>query len=59
VHEQIFEDFRQYLDRECGLASVTIKGVSMRARQRLLRALVTDIIADVRPLESPGFFERR
>jgi hypothetical protein len=23
-HEQIFEDFRQYLDRECGLAAVTI-----------------------------------
>lgn len=23
-HEQIFEDFGQYLDRECGLASVTI-----------------------------------
>jgi site-specific recombinase XerD len=59
-HEQIFEDFRQYLDRECGLAPATIIH-HLPVVRRFLRETRVDGLGDFATLsraDVTGYVER-
>jgi site-specific recombinase XerD len=59
-HEQIFEDFRQYLDRECGLAPVTIIH-HLPVVRRFLRETRVGGVSDfvkLSPADVTGYVER-
>jgi hypothetical protein len=59
-HEQIFENFGKYLDRECGLAPVTIIR-HLPVVRRFLRETLVDGLGDfvkLRPADVIGYVER-
>lgn len=60
LHEQIFEGFRQYLDRECGLAPITIIRhlPVIRRFLREARVRVVDDLVKLSRADVTGYVER-